>query len=120
MDKTPKEAIIADLDDIEAVPCPCGKARRALMTEDNGLCSLHRVEISANAKAHYHKALTETYYVLEGEGWIELNGQRKPLSPGMAVLIPPEIRHRAVIEEGRKMTILNFVMPPFDPADEYL
>jgi hypothetical protein len=31
------------------------------------------------------------------------------------VLIPPGVRHRAV---GR-MTILNMVVPPFDPADEW-
>jgi hypothetical protein len=31
------------------------------------------------------------------------------------VLIPPGVRHRAV---GR-MTILNVVVPPFDPGDEW-
>ena len=35
-------------------------------------------------------------------------------APG-EVLIPPGVRHRAV---GR-MTILNVVVPPFDPADEW-
>ena len=34
---------------------------------------------------------------------------------GVAVLIPPGVRHRAA---GR-MTILNVVVPPFDPADEW-
>jgi hypothetical protein len=37
------------------------------------------------------------------------------VGPDGAVLIPPEVRHRAV---GR-MTILNVVVPPFDPADEW-
>jgi hypothetical protein len=32
------------------------------------------------------------------------------------VLISPEVRHRAV----RRMTIRNVVVPPFDPADEWL
>ena len=37
------------------------------------------------------------------------------MKPGVAILIPPGVRHRAV---GR-MTILNVVVPPFDPADEW-
>jgi hypothetical protein len=36
--------------------------------------------------------------------------------PGGAGLIPPRVRNRAA---GR-MTILNVVVPPFDPADEWL
>jgi hypothetical protein len=38
-----------------------------------------------------------------------------PVAVGPGVLIPPGVRHRAV---GR-MTILNIVVPPFDPADEW-
>jgi hypothetical protein len=37
------------------------------------------------------------------------------VGPGGAVLIPPRVRHRAM---GR-MTILDIVVPPFDPADEW-
>ena len=46
---------------------------------------------------------------------IELDGERVPVAAGLAVMIPPGVRHRAV---GR-MTILNVVVPPFDPADEW-
>ena len=35
--------------------------------------------------------------------------------PGMAIVIRPGVRHRAV---GR-MTVLIFVLPKFDPADEW-
>jgi mannose-6-phosphate isomerase-like protein (cupin superfamily) len=46
---------------------------------------------------------------------VELDGDPVAVGPGVAVLIPPGVRHRAV---GR-MTILNIVVPPFDPADEW-
>ena len=46
---------------------------------------------------------------------VELDGERMAVGPGGAVLIPPGVRHRAA---GR-MTILNVVVPPFDPADEW-
>ena len=75
------------------------------------------MEISEDARAHYHREHTEVYYVLEcGEGAaVELDGERVAVRPGAAVMIPPGVRHRAV---GR-MKILNFVVPPFDPADEW-
>mgnify|MGYP000123800086 CR=1 FL=1 len=110
--------LLADLDALPGVPCPCGTSRRAFMRPDNRACSLHRVTIRRDAEAHYHKRLTEVYYVLEGEGQIELDGTLHPLRPGMAVMIRPGTRHRAVAGDG-PMTILNCVVPPFDPEDEW-
>jgi mannose-6-phosphate isomerase-like protein (cupin superfamily) len=97
-------------------PCPCGEARRILTRDDNDLLSVHVVAISSDSAAHYHRRTTETYFVLEGEGSIELDGRREPIGPGSVVHIPAGVRHRAV---GR-LRILNIVQPPFDPADEFL
>jgi quercetin dioxygenase-like cupin family protein len=47
---------------------------------------------------------------------VELDGERMAVAPGSAVLIPPGVRHRA----AKRMTILNVVVPPFEPADERL
>lgn len=108
---------IVDLAKVEAVPCPCGMARRAFTDLPGAPCSIHRVEIRLDAVAHYHKRQTETYYILECEpdAAVELDGERHPIKVGTAIQIPPGVRHRAV---GR-MTILNMVVPPFDPADEW-
>ena len=75
------------------------------------------MEITEDARAHYHKEHTETYVVLECEegAAVELDGELMPVKVGVAVLIPPGVQHRAV---GR-MVILNVVVPPFDPADEW-
>jgi mannose-6-phosphate isomerase-like protein (cupin superfamily) len=80
--------------------------------------TVHRTEICADAQKHYHKRLTETYYVLECEtgAVMELDDEVVPLSAGTCVLIRPGVRHRAV---GR-MTVLIFVLPKFDPADEWI
>ena len=106
---------VAQLDQIRAVRCPCGMTRRAFVGGGNAVASLHVVDIGADSRAHYHKRITELYYVLEGEGHIECDGERVPARPGTALLIKPGCRHRAV---GR-MKVLNVPIPPFDPADEH-
>ncbi len=110
--------VIVDFNEVEPTPCPCGTARRALAGRPGAPCTLHVVQISKDARPHYHKRLAEVYYFLDGEGQIELDGERHPVQPGMAVLIPPGTRHRAIAGE-RPMNILNFVTPPFDPEDEW-
>ena len=110
-----KRYTAAQLDTIPGVPCPCGTARRAFDDLASPLLSAHLVEISAEARTHYHKRLTETYVVIEGEGWLEVDGERIPLKPLTAVTIRPGCRHRAV----GKLKLLNFVVPAFDPEDEW-
>ncbi|NWG75707.1 MAG: cupin domain-containing protein [Rubrivivax sp.] len=106
---------IAQLDALPPVRCPCGWARRAFADSPGRLASVHVVEIEQDARAHYHKTMTEIYVVLEGRGQIELDGQLFPVQPLTAVYIRPGCRHRAV---GR-LKILNIPIPAFDPADEW-
>jgi mannose-6-phosphate isomerase-like protein (cupin superfamily) len=112
-----QETSVVELSQLVPVRCPCGWARRAFADVPGAPLSFHRVEIAEGAKAHYHKEHTETYYVLECEDGaaIELDGELVSVRVGVAVMIPPGVRHRAV----GKMTILNVVVPPFDPADEW-
>jgi len=113
--KTAKRFEAVRLADIPATPCPCGSAKRAFVDDEDGVASLHLVEIKTDSEAHFHERLTEIYYVLEGEGFIEADGERVPVSPGSAILIKPGCRHRAV----GKLRILNIVVPRFDPDDEW-
>lgn len=108
---------VADFTQINGVPCPCGTAKRAFAEVPKAPGTVHITEISVDAKTHYHKKLTETYYFLDCEpgAKMELDGRLIDVKPGMCVMIPPGVRHRAV----GKMTILNIVYPKFDPADEY-
>ncbi|MGB9595553.1 MAG: cupin domain-containing protein [Candidatus Poribacteria bacterium] len=103
-------------DDVSPVKCPCGQSIRAITGKDNNLASIHVVTISKDSKVHYHKKLTEFYYVLEGEGELLLNDEVIKLIPNMLVMIKPFTRHRA---KGN-LKILNIVIPPFDESDEFL
>ena len=109
---------IVHFDDIVGVGCPCGTARRAFADEEEAPGTVHRTEITTNAKLHYHRRLTETYYILdcEEDAMMELDGQKLPIRKGSCILIPPGVPHRAV----GKMTVLIMVVPKFDPEDEVL
>ena len=107
--------MIAQFDDIDAVKCPCGFSRRAFVSPDNIVATMHIVDIEEDAKVHYHKKLTEVYLILEGVGNMELDGQMKPVKPFTAIFIKPGCRHRAV----GKMRIVNVSIPAFDPEDEW-
>jgi len=109
---------LADFNQIPGVACPCGTAYRAFADVPEFPGTIHRTEIHTAARPHFHRKLTETYYILEADpgAFLELDGDVIPVHPGLCVIIPPGVVHRAV---GR-MVILNIVVPKFDPSDEVL
>jgi len=107
--------LIAHTGDIDPVPCPCGMTRRAFLDDPDRIASLHVVELRGEATAHYHRRSTEIYFVLQGEGEIELDGVRYPLEAGSSVLIKPGCRHRAL----GNLRFVNVPIPAFDPEDEW-
>ena len=106
---------IARLEDMPGQPCPCGQTRRAFTDDPDQTASIHMVDITDQAQTHYHKRLTEIYLVLEGSGYMELDGQQVPVKPMDAILIKPGCRHRAIGD----MRIVNIPVPAFDPNDEW-
>jgi len=108
---------VVDFAQLPGVACPCGTARRAFADVPAFPGTVHVTDISADARTHYHRRLTETYYILEcgGGAAMALDGERVPVRPGVCVLILPGVRHRAV----GPMKVLIVVFPKFDPADEW-
>jgi len=112
---TKKNYLIEDLTRVSTQECPCGTTRRAFAIPENQTATVHLLEVSVDARTHYHKKLTEIYLILEGEGQMELDGELIPVRPMMAIMIKPGCRHRAV----GKMRIINIPIPAFDPEDEW-
>jgi mannose-6-phosphate isomerase-like protein (cupin superfamily) len=106
---------VAQLDAIAPTACPCGQARRAFQEDWNTLATVHLTDIHTDSRAHFHKKMTEIYIVVEGEGYLEADGNIIPLKPMTSVMIRPGCVHRAV----GKLRIIIVPMPPFDPADEF-
>ena len=68
-----------------------------------------------DSKKHFHKNTTEVYYILDGNGFLEIGDETVPLKPGTTVLIRPGTPHRGY---GDFKTIV-VCHPAFDPQDEY-
>jgi len=113
----PKPYELVRFSSLPGVPCPCGTARRAFAEAEDFPGTIHVTEISADAKVHYHKRLTETYYFLECEpgAKMQLNEEIVSVQPGTCIMIRPGTRHRAI----GKMKVLIVVFPKFDEADEW-
>ena len=102
--------------DAPTVPCPCGQSTRVLTAVDGGPCSLHVTSIHDSVR-HYHRDTAEVYYILEGTGKIELNGEWFDVAPGVVIHIEPGTRHRVVSERGLKTIVV--AIPPFRDDDEH-
>lgn len=109
-----KRVLVSQLDQVPSVPCPCGQARRSFASPENQTATVHLVDISNESRPHYHLKTTEIYVVLEGEGYLEADGEHIPLRPLTSVMIQPGCVHRAV----GNLRILNIPIPPFDEKDE--
>ncbi|MBM3981273.1 MAG: cupin domain-containing protein [Planctomycetes bacterium] len=108
--------LIRPLADAPSVPCPCGVSTRPLARADGAPCSLHVTAIRDSVR-HYHRNTTEVYYILEGTGKIELNGDWHDVTPGTTIWIEPGTRHRVVSADGIKTVVV--ALPAFDAGDEW-
>ena len=62
-------------------------------TESEGLVTgIAEIAPGAALMRHHHEP-AETYYILSGQGEMEIEGRTRALGPGSAVYIPPDARH---------------------------
>lgn len=93
--------------------CCCGTSRRAFAELPGAPASLHLLETHDEALSHYHRKTAEIYLVLEGEGFLELDGELVAVRPLSAVMILPGCQHRVL----GQMKIVNIPVPRHDEAD---
>jgi len=110
-----KKYVVEQMDQVFPVHCPCGYTRRAFTDDPAQTATFHLLEVEEDARVHYHKTITEIYFILEGEGYLELDGEQIAVQPMSAILIKPGCRHRAV----GKLRVALTAIPAFDPSDEW-
>ena len=102
------------LSEVEPVPCPCGQSWRIFTRADGPLANIHVTAIQ-NSRRHYHKHSTEFYFILEGEGILEVGDDKLDIAPGLLVRIDAGTPHRGY---GNFKSLIIGV-PSWDPADEW-
>ena len=67
---------------------------------------------------HYHADSEELYYLLAGEGEMEVDGKRSPVRPGDAILIPPGAWHQ-ITAAGSELRFLCCCAPGYLHTDTF-
>ncbi len=90
---------------------------------------LHHTELQSLAEAtlepgqaterHYHRVAEEIYLVTKGSGDLEIDGERRRVAPGDAVLIPPGAWHTLENDGTSELTILCVCVPPYSHDDTF-
>jgi mannose-6-phosphate isomerase-like protein (cupin superfamily) len=75
------------------------------------------VPAGTRTERHYHALAEELYFVLEGEGSLEIDGETVVVSPGDAALIPPGAWHE--ITARTDLRFLCCCSPPYSHDDTY-
>lgn len=77
------------------------------------------LEPGAATQRHYHRESEELYYVVEGAGEMEIDGERARVGPGDAILIPPGAWHQIRADAGGELRFLCCCAPPYRHEDTF-
>jgi mannose-6-phosphate isomerase-like protein (cupin superfamily) len=70
-------------------------------------------------RRHYHAASEEIYYITEGAGEMEVNGERARVGRGDAILIPPGAWHQLRATQAGPVRLLCACSPPWRADDTF-
>jgi len=73
------------------------------------------IPVGQPTQRHYHKLSEEFYFILEGTGTMEINGEERQVQPGDAILISPGAWHQ--ITASTQLRLLCCCAPPYSHED---
>jgi mannose-6-phosphate isomerase-like protein (cupin superfamily) len=102
----------------------------AFVTKDGStIRELHHTQVQSLAEAtleveqaterHYHRVTEEIYFVLKGQGKMEVDGETTQVRPGDAVLIPAGAWHTLENNGTSELRILCCCAPPYSHDDTF-
>lgn len=77
------------------------------------------IEAGTGTVRHHHRIAEEIYYLLEGEGTMELDGEVREVRAGDAILIPPGAWHQITASAAGAIRLLCCCSPPYQHGDTY-
>ncbi len=76
------------------------------------------LEPGTATQRHYHARSEEIYLILEGSGELEVDGERREIAAGDAVLIPPRAWHELTAGQSG-VRLLCCCVPPYADDDTF-
>jgi quercetin dioxygenase-like cupin family protein len=110
--KAGEKYIIRRLDETPEERGVCGWRKTLITNDDTPVANVSHLRIH-DSKKHYHREMTEYYYVLEGGGTIWLDGETREIAAGDLVVIKPGVWHTS---DG-EMNVLILGVPAGERTD---
>ena len=95
-----------------------GSTIRELMRAEEQSLAEATLEPGQATERHYHAASEELYYLLDGEGEMEIDGEHARVGPGDAILIPSGARHQ-ITADATGLRFLCCCSPPYRHEDTF-
>lgn len=116
---------IRNLNDVPAFITEDGSEIRELLAHRN---SCIRKQSLAEARLapgkcttpHFHPQTEEIYYILEGQGLMQIGGETRMVGPNDAIAIPPGQRHQITNAGGGILRFLCCCTPAYEAGDTVL
>ena len=109
-------------EDADAFTTKDGSTIRELLGTQHGAANQSLAEATLEpgqaTQRHYHARSEELYVLLEGGGEMEIDGARRRVGPGEAILIPPGARHQITAADAL-LRFLCCCAPPYSHDDTY-
>jgi mannose-6-phosphate isomerase-like protein (cupin superfamily) len=112
MDKT-------SIDAVEAFVTKDGSTIRELHHTQVQSLAEATLEVEQATERHYHRVTEEIYFVLKGQGKMEVDGETTHVRPGDAVLIPAGAWHQLENNGTSELRILCCCAPPYSHDDTF-
>ncbi|MDF2957313.1 MAG: Mannose-6-phosphate isomerase [Candidatus Alkanophagales archaeon MCA70_species_1] len=78
------------------------------------------VPVGMRTRKHFHKTSEEIYFILEGRGVMEVEGERAEVAAGQAIVIPPGKAHCIENVGDVPLRFLCHCSPPYSHEDTVL
>ena len=109
---TDEKYLIRRLADTPTERGVCGWRKTLVTHDDTPVANVSHLQIN-DSKYHYHRVMTEFYYVLSGGGTMTLDGEKRAITAGDLVVIKPGVWHTS---DG-EMDVLILGVPAGEQTD---
>jgi len=116
---------VHNIEAVEAFTTKDGSEIRELLAHRNSCIRLQslaeaRIPPGESTAPHHHTQTEEIYYLLEGQGRMQIDDELRDVGPGDAIAIPPGAVHQITNIGDGVLKLLCCCAPPYEHEDTVL